>query len=316
MCTYNGERFLSEQLQSLAAQTRPPAELVVYDDASTDHTLRMVRDFASRAPFTVRVIPGQKNLGVNQAFAKAIAEAGGEYIALCDQDDVWFSDKLEQVAAAIAQCGCASGPPKLFVGSLVLADQHASPVGLAHPGLQAVARKSRVRWQDLAFGNLIPGCAMVFERRMMPSILPVPQNAVLHDWWIALCFAYAGEVIYVAKAKIHYRVHSSNQQGVPSLRSTVNAAVRHGPRNVAANNAARSLAQLRLLHARFVDLPESQRLALARVCELPRVSPLLRPFSLFASRVCRRSFRHTLTSYLACIFVSEKMVTESEKPFV
>ena len=95
MCTYNGARFVAEQLESVAAQTRPPSELVVCDDRSTDGTARLVEQFAARAPFPVRLFVNERNLGSTANFGRAVTLAEGDLVALCDQDDVWRPEKLE-----------------------------------------------------------------------------------------------------------------------------------------------------------------------------------------------------------------------------
>src|SRR5947208_14214106 len=94
MCTYNGERFLKEQLESLAAQTRQPDELVVCDDRSTDSTPHIVEAFARAAPFPVRLEVNDRCLGSTKNFEHAILRCTGALIALSDQDDVWHPEKL------------------------------------------------------------------------------------------------------------------------------------------------------------------------------------------------------------------------------
>jgi glycosyltransferase involved in cell wall biosynthesis len=101
MATYNGARFIGEQLDSLARQTHPPAELVVSDDASADETLDIVRRFAERAPFPVRIHRNGERIRWTENHHRAAALSSGDWIAYCDQDDVWRADKLERVSAAI-----------------------------------------------------------------------------------------------------------------------------------------------------------------------------------------------------------------------
>src|SRR4030095_5004546 len=97
MCTYNGARYIAEQLESIAAQTYPPGEIIVCDDASTDNTLEIVKDFASRASMPVRVFVNEENSGSTRNFSKAIGLCGGDLIALSDQDDFWLANKLERL---------------------------------------------------------------------------------------------------------------------------------------------------------------------------------------------------------------------------
>src|SRR5258708_37621369 len=99
MCTYNGARFLPEQLESIAAQTKLPDELVVCDDRSTDGSVEIIRSFAQRAPFEIRLDINANNLGSTKNFEKAIGLCQGEIIALADQDDVWCPQKLSRIAS-------------------------------------------------------------------------------------------------------------------------------------------------------------------------------------------------------------------------
>ena len=101
MCTYNGSRFLAEQLESIGRQTKPPFELIICDDGSTDSTPEIVRNFADGAPFPVRFIRNEVKLGSTRNFEQAIRRCSGDAIALCDQDDVWQKDKLEWAARVL-----------------------------------------------------------------------------------------------------------------------------------------------------------------------------------------------------------------------
>src|ERR1044072_5158133 len=97
LCTYNGAAYLNEQLESFAAQTRTPDELVISDDQSTDDTLRLIEEFAATARFPVQLSVNESNLGTPKNFEKAISLCRGDVILLSDQDDVWHRDKLESV---------------------------------------------------------------------------------------------------------------------------------------------------------------------------------------------------------------------------
>ena len=101
MATYNGEKYIKEQLQSLSNQTSLPFELVVGDDGSTDATLDILKEFCAHAPFPVRIHQNQANLGFARNFLDTARRCKGDWIAFCDQDDVWLPDKLATVIQAI-----------------------------------------------------------------------------------------------------------------------------------------------------------------------------------------------------------------------
>ena len=125
MCTYGGARFVGAQLESIAAQTRPPDELVVCDDRSPDETAAVVERFAQTAPFPVRLHVNERNLGTTKNFERAVALCEGGLIALCDQDDVWLPEKLARLEAEFARRPRAA----LVFSDAEVADEEARPVG-------------------------------------------------------------------------------------------------------------------------------------------------------------------------------------------
>src|SRR4051812_40446835 len=97
LCTYNGERYLSEQLDSIFAQERLPDEVLVQDDGSSDRTLAILDAYAAKAPFTFKVVRNPQNLGFVRNFEHAIGRCSGDVIATSDQDDYWRPDKLKKI---------------------------------------------------------------------------------------------------------------------------------------------------------------------------------------------------------------------------
>lgn len=216
MCTYNGARFVAEQLESVAGQTRPPGELVVCDDRSTDGTREAVERFAARAPFPVRLFVNDENLGSTQNFGRAVSLCRGDLIALCDQDDVWLPAKLERIEARFA-----ARPSVGFVFTdAELVDEELRPTG-------------RRLWENIGFGEaekrlvrrgraldlLLPGwhvtgATMAFRARFLPLVLEIPADlALIHDGWIALMVSAASDADFIEEPLIRYRQHAAQQVG-------------------------------------------------------------------------------------------------------
>ena len=107
MTTYNGEKYLREQIDSIISQTYPIYELIIQDDGSTDNTVSIARDYAKSNP-AVKVFVNEKNLGLNQNFKTAVMRATGDFVAISDQDDVWYPQKIERQIAAIGSCDICS----------------------------------------------------------------------------------------------------------------------------------------------------------------------------------------------------------------
>ena len=176
MCTYNGAAYLSEQLESLAAQTRPPDELVVCDDRSNDgRTLEIVKAFARNAPFRVRLSVNRKNLGSKKNFARAIRRCRGDIIFLCDQDDVWRRDKLARFEDTFT-----SRPETGFVFSDAdVVDENLRPLSHLSDdfGRERLTDLEQVKaFHALLRRNLVTGATLAFRSSFRPLVLPIPAT--------------------------------------------------------------------------------------------------------------------------------------------
>lgn len=163
MATCNGERFLREQLTSLASQTRLPDELIVCDDASNDRTLDILTEFAVSAPFPVRVTARPSRLGVKDNFTDALQRATGEVVFICDQDDVWLPSKIERSLREFARHGVHA-----VATDAVICDEELRRVG---PTIANAA-------------GLSNGSCNAYTRQFLHLALPVPDTPTSYDGWL------------------------------------------------------------------------------------------------------------------------------------
>ncbi|HET7576763.1 MAG TPA: glycosyltransferase [Sphingomicrobium sp.] len=170
MATYNGERFIREQLDSFAAQTRLPDELAVCDDGSTDATIEVVREFAATAPFHVRLECNSTNLGSNENFSKAVSMCSGDWIFFSDQDDRWHSEKISRVLE------CFKDGIHVVTNDCMITDEHENPWN---------TKLSNVRSLGLPDEALESGCCTAFTHHFAELAFPVPPE-VAYDTWT--CF--------------------------------------------------------------------------------------------------------------------------------
>jgi glycosyltransferase involved in cell wall biosynthesis len=218
MTTYNGARFLCEQLESIFAQSRLPDELVVCDDCSSDQTLQLLRDYAERAPFDMKVVVNDARLGSTKNFEKAVSLCSGDVIALCDQDDVWRPDKLavsEQTFQADPELGVVLTNADLIneKGSALRGDLW-SRCRLNRGRQRALTGSRRY---DLLFGlPFTTGATMAFRSRFKPLVLPFPTETptFIHDRWIAVVIAAVGRIGLIEEKLVKYRLHRQQQLGV------------------------------------------------------------------------------------------------------
>ncbi|HEX8559479.1 MAG TPA: glycosyltransferase family 2 protein [Pyrinomonadaceae bacterium] len=253
MCTYNGAPFVGAQLESIAAQTRRPDEVVVCDDRSPDETARVVERFAATAPFPVRLSVNERNLGSTKNFERAIGLCAGDLIALCDQDDVWLPGKLARLEAEFARRPGAA----LVFSDAEVADEAARPTGRRlweSIGIDP-AERERLRSGkgigDLLSGATVTGATAALRAGLRPLVLPIPDGLpVIHDAWIALMAACVAEVAPVEEPLVLYRCHAGQQVGPLGRAAAVG-----GLRAVAAGGARGALRRAN---------PYEQTLALAR----------------------------------------------------
>jgi len=215
VCTYNGEKYLREQLQSIRDQTRPPDEIIISDDGSTDSTLQIVAEFTSSTsgPQTPvwRVATRRTPLGVSGNFASALAAARGEFIALSDQDDVWEPDRLEKGLAHFHDGAL------LVHSDATLIDASGCPTGTLMSALRLTSSERRNLLSGRALTallrrNVVTGATTMIRSPLLEQALPIPEGWV-HDEWLALVAAVQGGVVFHQDPLIRYRQHGNNEIG-------------------------------------------------------------------------------------------------------
>ena len=214
MCTYNGERFLPQQLASILRQTRLPDEMIVRDDGSTDRTPELIRRFATQASFSVDFRVNERNLGSTKNFEHTILACTGDLIALCDQDDVWHPERLgreEQVLQDHPEAG-------LVFSDADVIDDLGQPLGFTLWENFAFDRKS---FEALEAGDVMPltrrtfvtGATVMFRANFAPICFPTGKHW-LHDGWLAMLIACMAGVRPLEDKLISYRFHGGQQVGL------------------------------------------------------------------------------------------------------
>lgn len=199
LATYDGGRYLGEQLASLLAQTRLPDELVVGDDGSSDDTLALLEDFAAHAPFPVLITCNPANLGHAANFVATLRRCEGAVVFPCDQDDIWHPVKIARMLDFL------SGNPGLWLAAhdAALVDAEGCPLGLTMGGqVDAVSGYS-------ASLGIVAGCSMAIDRRLL-ALLDGNPRLRQHDAWLAEAARLLGLRGYLPEPLIDYRRHGTN----------------------------------------------------------------------------------------------------------
>ncbi|MHB9073702.1 MAG: glycosyltransferase family 2 protein [Desulfobaccales bacterium] len=216
LCTYNGEQFLPEQLNSFLAQTRQPDELVVCDDGSTDQTMEILEKFKRKAPFPVSLYINEQNLGFRRNFEKAMSLCQGNLIAFSDQDDIWLPEKLkavEQIFEKYPSAGYA-------FHDAFLVDEEMNWLGLSLWDKYNFSFQLKNHFNPgefvkyyMCLGQTILGATITMNAKLREYLLPLPDHWA-HDSWIAFAGSLNMEVIALSKKLNKYRQHSHQLFGV------------------------------------------------------------------------------------------------------
>ena len=195
VCTYNGEKFIREQLDSICNQTYSELEIIICDDVSTDDTRNILEEY-SKDP-RVRMDFNSTNLGAYANFEKAIRLCRGDWIAVSDQDDIWLPHKIETLYRNI-------GNEPLIYADSILVNEQGAPIGKNISDLRNLYSNPDPR--GFIFSNAVWGHALFFQQSLKEKIFPLPEG-VAHDVWIAFVAACVGGIKYVDEALVLYRQH-------------------------------------------------------------------------------------------------------------
>lgn len=208
LATYNGEKFLRQQLDSLLAQTYTNLEIVAVDDASRDGTVGILTEYAAAHP-NIRVYDTENNLGYVKNFERGLRLCTGDYIALCDQDDVWLPEKISRCLGAI-------GSHPLLYHNSALTDADGEPLGVYLSDTKRLVDL----WSPLNYvvGGSAAGHAMLLRREVVERSLPLP-SVVPHDYWIGFVATLFGPIKYLDEVLVLYRQHGGNTIGVNTDRT-------------------------------------------------------------------------------------------------
>jgi len=223
LCTYYGTAYLEKQLQSICKQTLQPFEVIVCDDNSSHETLTILERFRDQASFSVRIVVNEQRLGSTKNFDQALELASGDFLALCDQDDIWLPQKLAKLAHLLNEFPEVGGV--FSDASLIDANgRAASHVGRAGSEktlwtLHGFNRRKQTRFVNggaidlLLQHDIVTGATLMVRASLRSTWHPIPASWV-HDGWITWMLAVQSRLELVAEPLVAYRIHAQQQLGV------------------------------------------------------------------------------------------------------
>lgn len=196
MATYNGEKYIEEQLESVLMQLHSNDEVIISDDGSGDSTVDLIRTFNDPR---IRLLVGNNFFSPTQNFENTLKYAKGDYIFLCDQDDVWLPDKVESMLQYLLQYDLVVSDCKVVDAELNVISQSFFMGRSSGKGF----------WKNL-IKNTYLGCCIAFRKEVLGYILPFPRNIAMHDIWIGLSVEMHSNSFFLPRQLILYRRHGSN----------------------------------------------------------------------------------------------------------
>lgn len=216
IATFNGEQYIAEQIESIQAQSVTDWRLLVRDDGSTDRTLEIVDSYRAKDN-RIEILPSDSPAGIVGNFSclfDAARAKGAEYLFPCDQDDVWLPCKIERMLDEMTRLENQSGKtmPLLVHSDLEVVDASLKPIAGSFMRYQGLAHEPN-GLRHLMISNFVTGCASILNRPLIELALPIPNQAIVHDWWIALCAASGGQISFIGESLVKYRQHGANAIG-------------------------------------------------------------------------------------------------------
>ena len=202
MASYNGEKYIAAQLDSIIEQTHKNIEIVITDDCSADNTVAIINGYQQRYPF-ISLYINTMNSGVTKTFERSLKNCKGKFIAISDQDDVWEKDKLETLAAAIDTEDAA------YANSLFVDSECRS----LHTDFKSVMHlQSYYSGAPFLLGNCLPGHSLVMTYDFVQTLFPFPDG-IMFDRWISFKAGANNGIKYIDRTLVNYRQHDSNTVG-------------------------------------------------------------------------------------------------------
>jgi glycosyltransferase involved in cell wall biosynthesis len=212
LATYNGEIYLREQIESILAQTMP-VNVLARDDGSRDGTVAILEEYARRYPERFTLLSAEASTGSAKGnFLRLMEAATADYVAFADQDDVWVREKiaLERDAMQGLEQQYGADCPLLVFSDLTLVDEELKVLYESMWKQQGIDATNIHRFARIVAQNVATGCTELINRPLLQLAMKMPEDAFMHDWWVAMLASGFGASAVVSQPTVFYRQHSHN----------------------------------------------------------------------------------------------------------
>ena len=220
LATYNSEKYINEQINSLISQTYKDFTICIRDDGSSDKTIQIIKTFAMKHK-GIKILETSKNtIGAKNNFVELLITINADYYMFCDHDDVWFPQKIEKTMLKMKEIEKNNpNKPVLIHTDLMVVNKE---LDIIENSLWRISKKNPELQKNLDYlsvSNCVTGCTVMINKKAKEIVLPIPKQAIMHDWWIALCVAKNGVIDFINEPMGYYRQHEKNAIGASVYKS-------------------------------------------------------------------------------------------------
>ncbi len=300
LAIYNGSAYIIPQLQSILAQTYQDFHIIIRDNYSEDDTIALIESFAEQHPEKITLIRGKENLGVRGNFATLAAHAAAPYIMFSDGDDIWLPAKIADTLALMRKNETSFGKsmPILIHTDLTVVDKNLNVIDTSFWSYSHI-KPTKDSLNRLLIKNVITGCTMMINQSLLTLALPIPQEAIMHDYWIGLVASTFGKIDLLKTPTLLYRQHGKNDTGAKHFWSHLfkmgKETFSHEGRHLLRKRISRHILQAEqfLKHYRHLLDPTSYQIC-SEYIALPQTHRYKRLFLILKNRYFGHSIFHTL----------------------
>ncbi|EPE9488029.1 glycosyltransferase family 2 protein [Yersinia proxima] len=311
LATYNGEEYISEQIRSILDMdgfNDVINQVIICDDNSKDRTLNIVKELIPSEKLTILTNDRGENYGPVKNFERGILSSTAEMVMLSDQDDYWEHNKLTAYLSKVSQLDRER--PFLIFSDLKVVDSTLNTLSNSFLQYQSIPCDWFKNIDNLLIQNVAPGCTMLFNRKLISHALPLPENCVMHDWWLLLVAKATGDVEFIPDTYIKYRQHQRNQVGAKKNGLMNILWDFEKNKNKAKRNLFKTIKQMNSFKLNFHDVlsrSTNKKIDVWNACFLQRTNPLKKIYLLMSCNLKKSSFNKTLGLYYLV------MTTKGEK---
>lgn len=297
LATCEGEKFLAEQLDSIMTQSYADFRILIRDDASQDKTPHIVQEYAKRFPDKIVFIQGKERLGVKANFSKLMEHSSAQYALFSDQDDIWMPKKIEKTLSCMNSLEIKYGNhPFLVHSDLVVVNEQLKILNRSFWKYAHLKPMHEETLNRLLNQNVVTGCTMMANRLMIELAKPIPEEAFMHDWWMALSAAAFGKIGILHEPTLYYRQHGKNALGASRFGSLKNLASRF---QKLLHNDVRKFQQASTFYHRYHDLFEPmQRKMLQAFLDLQRHSWMQKRYAIYKHGFFKQGLLRNIADFM------------------